>query len=576
MNTDNENCNEIKDKINKKKIEKFNNYNNLFFKYEQKTKFEKVNVFEFRYINKSSYEKLENENKLLIEAMKNMEQRYKKDIKVLKEEIKRLNDKMESVSGNKELNKKLESLYEGKINTNDKNEFQKQMKNKEEEISNYILTINKCKNDLKLMSEDFVKTKNQLENDIPKLNLKILKLENDLKEVKRELENEKNKNKINNIIINEKNKEIHNFNEFFNLINIYKEKIIKNGINNDIKLKIEKGLKYESENECYNNYGKIGIANNELNCYMSSVIQILKNIKKFSINILNYNEDDIITNSLRKLINNLYYSNAKYTYINEFKKDFGSVYNKFAEEKQNDSTIFLMYLLQHLNKVFKSPMKLISNIYLFRNDDILSSSDEKELEKFLNKYEAKNNSYIKDLFFGYQMNKITCSKCEQSRTTFQSFSILDLPLINEDIKIKSLEQSMNSYLFTKDKQNIDGFECKNCGKKCLSFLTYIIKLPQILIINLKRVGENIIYNHEIEVPFILKTKLIEKLSPHNRQYELIGFIKHFGNEKNGHNISFTKNIFDNKWYSFNDTIVKEEKEFPSTDKSFLLFYQMID
>ena len=57
---------------------------------------------------------------------------------------------------------------------------------------------------------------------------------------------------------------------------------------------------------------------------------------------------------------------------------------------------------------------------------------------------------------------------------------------------------------------------------------------------------------------------------------LLDFIKHFGNEKGGHNISFAKNIFDNKWYSFNDTIVKEEKQFPSTDKTFLLFYQIIE
>ena len=100
-------------------------------------------------------------------------------------------------------------------------------------------------------------------------------------------------------------------------------------------------------------------------------------------------------------------------------------------------------------------------------------------------------------------------------------------------------------------------------------------MPKILIINLRRVGENTVYYHDIEIPQILETKFIDKLKFHNKKYELIGFIKHFGNEKNGHNIAFSKNIFDNKWYSFNDEIVKEEKEFPSTDKSFLLFYQNI-
>lgn len=575
--SDNENSNEIKDKIDKIKIDKFNNCNNLTFNIKQKNKFEREKVFDFRYINKSSYEKLENENKLLIEAMKNLEKRYQKEKSILKEEITRLNSKRENKNEiSKDFNKNFNRDKEVAINKNNNEELQKILNNKEKEISDYKLKIQQYKNYINLIGEDFEKKKNQLEKDIPQLHLKIKKYENDLEEIKKELENEKNKNMINNIIINEKKKEIDNFNEFFKLINIYKEKIIKNGIDNDIKFNFENKLTNNNENEYINNYGRIGIVNNGFNCYMSSVIQILKNIKKFSPNILNYNEDDIITNTLRKLLNNLYYSKEKYTSINEFKKDFGLVYNKFSEEKQNDSTIFLMYLLQHLNKVFKRPKNLISNIYLFKNVHILNLSEENELEKFLNKYEAKNNSYIHDLFFGYQMNKIICSKCENTKSSFQSFIILDLPLINENIKVRSLEQSLNSYLFTKDKQNVNGFECPNCGEKYLSFITYIIKLPKILVINLKRVGEDTVYYHEISIPYILKTKLIEKLSPHDSQYELIGFIKHFGNEKGGHNISFAKNIFDNKWYSFNDTIVKEEKQFPSTDKTFLLFYQIIE
>ena len=62
----------------------------------------------------------------------------------------------------------------------------------------------------------------------------------------------------------------------------------------------------------------------------------------------------------------------------------------------------------------------------------------------------------------------------------------------------------------------------------------------------------------------------------NLNYELVGFIKHYGNDKSGHNIAYSKNMLDNKWYSFNDEIVKEINEYPSTEKSFLLFYQLIE
>jgi ubiquitin C-terminal hydrolase len=59
------------------------------------------------------------------------------------------------------------------------------------------------------------------------------------------------------------------------------------------------------------------------------------------------------------------------------------------------------------------------------------------------------------------------------------------------------------------------------------------------------------------------------------EYELIGFIKHYGSAEDGHNVAFTKNIFDQKWYLFNDSKVESINGIPKTDKAFLLFYQII-
>ena len=171
---------------------------------------------------------------------------------------------------------------------------------------------------------------------------------------------------------------------------------------------------------------------------MSAVIQILKNIKLFGINILNYDKDDAITKSLRKVLISLYFTNEKYVSIKEFNKNFGLLYNKFNGNKQNDSTIFLIYVLNHLNKVFKRDENHISSIYLFK-DLNLNLSEEDKLEKFLKKFESDNNSFITDLFNGYQMNKITCLKCEYIHSSYQSFIILDLPIINENIIIRKLE-----------------------------------------------------------------------------------------------------------------------------------------
>ena len=108
-------------------------------------------------------------------------------------------------------------------------------------------------------------------------------------------------------------------------------------------------------------------------------------------------------------------------------------------------------------------------------------------------------------------------------------------------------------------------------ERYLSHLASLIRLPKILVINLKRVGETTVYYHEIEIPQFINTKLIEKLNLFNKKYELIGFVKQLGNEKNDHNISFAKNLIDNNWYSFNDTFVNKENNFPSTINHFYYF-----
>ena len=103
----------------------------------------------------------------------------------------------------------------------------------------------------------------------------------------------------------------------------------------------------------------------------------------------------------------------------------------------------------------------------------------------------------------------------------------------------------------------------------------LVKLSPILIINLKKVGDNSLYTHDVDIPFRLKTRDIEKLKKFNMEYELIGFIKHYGSANDGHNIAYTKNIFDQKWYEFNDSKVELIRGYPEIDKAFLLFYQIV-
>jgi len=553
-------------------------------------KFELQNLNNINYFD-DGYEKLKKELEELKISLSNKEKEYDKKYK----ENVSLNEtlaayKNETSDNNKKINeledilkKKEDSIEELKKNLEDQaKNYQHLLKIKELEIKKLK---GKCEQ-LEYQNKNITNEKYAINNENSKLRIDIngIKFKND--ELEKSIEIEKNKNKLSFNLMEKKEDE----NQF--LINKLKA-IGEFALNFDKKLKIdscsktpcssllykqkeEEETKISNDSLINNNFGNIGIKNEALNCYMSSVLQILKNIKNFSLQILGIKTKDNIIESLQKIISDLLYSKKQKVSLYEFKRCFGNVYKRFEGRQNNDSTYFLLYLIQHIHKnLNKSENQKKSNIINYNNLE-LNDFDKIEFEKYLNKNEVKNNSFIYDLFYGYIMNKLFCTGCGDCKITFQSYNILDIPIMNENKKLKSLEECLNCYLITKDQKGIKGFDCSKCEKKLLSLVTCILKLPKILIINLKRVGETVIYNHEITIPFILKTKDVEKLNKFNLNYELVGFIKHYGNDKSGHNIAYSKNMLDNKWYSFNDEIVKEINEYPSTEKSFLLFYQLIE
>jgi ubiquitin C-terminal hydrolase len=344
-----------------------------------------------------------------------------------------------------------------------------------------------------------------------------------------------------------------------------------NNCNNDNNLIKENDINFSKNN--IENFSVVGINNEELNCYMSSVIQILKNISIFSDNLLNTECDDNIIESFKNLLNLLLNSNKKSVSLLNFKKNFSKKYKTFEGRKENDSTLFLIYLLNYLHKNLKINENYIKKDFKFLD---LENEEYNQLTKFIYSYELKNNSFIYNLFYGYEMFKIICSSCNYSQVSFQCFNILDIPLMEGNNKLNSLIECINTFLYSKDQKDVKGFECIKCDNTSVSHSTSIIYFPQIFVINLKRVGEKKIYNHVIDIPFILETKKIDKLKKFKKKYELIGFINHYGSQRGGgHNIAYSKNKSNNKWYEYNDSSVIEIKN-PSTDKAFLLFYYKID
>ena len=564
-----------------KEIEKLKNENKnikeLKEKFEKEIQKLKNNLKEKENIENNfvpEIEKLKNENK----NIKELKEKLEKEIEKLKNNLKEKENTFKTeIKNNEKLIKNMEI---------EKNKYESQLNEKEKEINKLNIDKEKILNVLKITKKennsyiDEINKQKELINNLKKQNLCLEK----------SLENEKKKNDDIEKLIKEKDEKILYYEKKFDQIkgiisdiNFSNEnKTEDKEINKNNSFNKEQNINREEEEENYNKNsiiikngnGKVGIINKELNCYMSSVIQILKNIKEFSEIILNTENNDDILSSLKNLIYSLYYSKKNSISITEFKSNFSKIYTRFEGRNSNDSTFFLIYLFSYLQKILPSSKKNSINIteFSFLN---LNNKELEGLKKFMEKFESKNNSIIHDLFYHYQMSELICSGCNEAKISFQGNNVLFLPIIDGKTKLNSLEQCINSYLFTKDKKGDKDFVCSYCGRRTISHVMSLVKLSPILIINLKKVGDNSLYTHDVDIPFRLKTRDIEKLKKFNMEYELIGFIKHYGSANDGHNIAYTKNIFDQKWYEFNDSKVELIRGYPEIDKAFLLFYQIV-
>jgi len=252
-------------------------------------------------------------------------------------------------------------------------------------------------------------------------------------------------------------------------------------------------------------------------CYLNAGLQMLiQNVELCKL-ILKYSQQSLILNKISIIINEYYDGQSGSITPTEIKKIVEEKQNIFYGCGQQDSTEFIICLLNII---------------------------EEEIKKInVNSKEIEN-------IFGINMNvRIKCKyiNCLQvyNKKEQNNFLILDI-----EQNCSTLDDLYRNHKSSEILNDDNQYFCEKCNmKRNASKRNQVIEWPNYLFIWLKRfkqVGNHVSkQSHQIDINILWRHGMV-----------LIGAIIHYGNINGGHYVYAGKQS-DNKWYLFNDGYVSE-------------------
>jgi ubiquitin carboxyl-terminal hydrolase 8 len=210
-------------------------------------------------------------------------------------------------------------------------------------------------------------------------------------------------------------------------------------------------------------------------------------------------------------------------------------------------------------------------------DDEGSEADDDRMERLpeleaseiaWQRYLRRDNSIIVSLFQGQFKNRLSCTKCGKTSTTYNAFMYLALP-----IKAKmagrppqTLTSCLNAFVDPEVMEGEDAWNCPHCKKprKAIKQLT-ISRVPNVLLIQLKRFSSDGPFKNKIKamvqypVQDLDLTKYLPTRSateqPHPILYDLYAVSNHSGEVSSGHYTACVRGETSGSWINFDDSRV---------------------
>lgn len=335
----------------------------------------------------------------------------------------------------------------------------------------------------------------------------------------------------------------------------------------------------------YKNKGLSGMANLGNTCFINSCMQVLSHTYKLNdllnddnlLNKLNKTSDTLLIlewNNLRKMLwdNNCVVSPVKWIKtIHKVAKIKGALL--FTQYSQNDSHEFLLFLIDCFHNSLKRDVEMNIKGNIQCNQDKLAMSCYKMIKKL---YESEY-SEILSMFFGIHVSQISNIN-DNNVLSYNPEPYFNIDVSIPDKKNVSFIDCLSEYteyeILEGDNQWYnEKLKKKMDVKKNIVFWSF----PEIFIVTFKRFKNNLKKNQKfIDFP-LTDLNLSEYVKGYEKDsyiYDLYGIINHSGGLLGGHYWSFVKNAND-KWYTFNDTIVKEISDMSKlkSTNAYCLFYK---
>lgn len=117
------------------------------------------------------------------------------------------------------------------------------------------------------------------------------------------------------------------------------------------------------------------------------------------------------------------------------------------------------------------------------------------------KYTSRHTSIVVSLFQGQYRSRLTCLTCKHTSSTYSPFMSLSLPIPAKKLKLSNvtLYQCLDYFVKEEVLEKEDAWNCPRCCKKRKATKQLMIsKLPDVLLIHLKRFSADGLFKNKLD------------------------------------------------------------------------------